>query len=143
MALLIPIDQFPRNASRGTAHMYSTDFLAGHWAQAGLSTGHMETVGPELQLFFCSPFAHSEDLNDQEMSVALNTRLGQPWLDHAKDAMTLFAVLAVFHTAIACWDARPRMKTRRSLTEVVLTDDFPMRVRGSRHVEVNGCNGQT
>lgn len=64
--------------------MYSTDFLAGHWAQAELSTGHMETVGPELQLFFCLSFAHSEDLNDQEMSVALNTRLGQSWLDHAK-----------------------------------------------------------
>ncbi|HEX7804083.1 MAG TPA: DUF924 family protein [Pseudoxanthomonas sp.] len=84
LALLILLDQFPRNAFRGTAHMYSTDFLARHWAQAAISVGHMEAVDSEMQLFFCLPFAHSEDLNDQEVSVALNARLGQPWHDHAK-----------------------------------------------------------
>lgn len=84
LALLILLDQFPRNAFRGTAHMYATDFLARHWAQVALSAGHMEAICAELQLFFCLPFAHSEHLDDQEVSVALNVRLGQPWLDHAK-----------------------------------------------------------
>ena len=38
----------------------------------------------ELQLFFYLPFAHSEDLADQERSVALARRLGEPDLAHAE-----------------------------------------------------------
>jgi uncharacterized protein (DUF924 family) len=43
----------------------------------------MVRVEPDLRLFFCLPFAHSEDLADQELSVRLNARLGQPWREHA------------------------------------------------------------
>lgn len=84
LALLILTDQFPRNAFRGTAHMYATDPLARFYARQALETGHMEHVEPDVRLFFCLPFAHSEDLVDQELSVALNAGLGQPWLAHAE-----------------------------------------------------------
>ncbi|WP_376767770.1 DUF924 family protein [Mesorhizobium zhangyense] len=84
LALLILTDQFPRNAFRGTAHMYATDPLARHYARLALDAGHMEQVEPDLRLFFCLPFAHSEDIADQDLSVKLNARLGQPWLDHAE-----------------------------------------------------------
>lgn len=83
LALLILVDQFPRNAFRGTGHMYATDPLARFYARQALEAGHMEHVEPDMRLFFCLPFAHSEDLADQEMSVALNGRLGEPWLAHA------------------------------------------------------------
>lgn len=84
LALLILTDQFPRNAFRGTGHMYATDPLARHYARQAHAGGHMERVEPDLRLFFCLPFAHSEDIADQDLSVALNARLGQPWLDHAE-----------------------------------------------------------
>ncbi|MCZ4072078.1 DUF924 family protein [Agrobacterium sp. LMR679] len=84
LALLILTDQFPRNAFRGTGHMYATDPLARHYAGQALDAGHMERVEPDLRLFFCLPFAHSEGMADQEISVALNSRLGEPWLVHAE-----------------------------------------------------------
>ena len=84
LALLILLDQFPRNAFRGTARMYETDPLARHYARKAESVGHMRKVDADLKLFFCLPFAHSEDVVDQDLSVALNARLGQPWLSHAE-----------------------------------------------------------
>ena len=84
LALLILLDQFPRNAFRGTARMYATDVLARHFARAAQSAGQMDGVDADLRLFFCLPFAHSEDSHDQDVSVALNARLGQPWLAHAE-----------------------------------------------------------
>lgn len=84
LALLILTDQFPRNAFRGTGHMYATDPLARHYGRHALDAGHMEQVAPDLRLFFCLPFAHSEEIADQELSVTLNARLGQPWLEHAE-----------------------------------------------------------
>lgn len=84
LALLILTDQFPRNAFRGTGHMYATDPLARHYARQALDAGHMNHVEPDLRLFFCLPFAHSEDIRDQNLSVRLNAGLGQPWSDHAE-----------------------------------------------------------
>jgi len=84
LALLILTDQFPRNAFRGTGHMYATDPLARHYARLARRANHMDRVEPELRLFFCLPFAHSEDMADQDISVALNARLGEPWLSHAE-----------------------------------------------------------
>ena len=84
LALLILLDQFPRNAFRGTAHMYATDALARHVARVGLAQDYMVQVDAALQLFFCLPFAHSEDLVDQDLSVMLNARLGPTSLAHAE-----------------------------------------------------------
>lgn len=84
LALLILLDQFPRNAFRGTARMYATDVLARHYARTAESAGHMTEVDADLRLFFCLPFAHSEDAGDQNLSVELNARLGQPWRSHAE-----------------------------------------------------------
>lgn len=83
LALLLLTDQFPRNAFRNTSHMYATDPLARHFARHAYEHGQMMKVEPRLRLFFCLPFAHSEDSADQALSVELNARLGQPWLSHA------------------------------------------------------------
>ncbi|WP_090452538.1 DUF924 family protein [Dyella sp. OK004] len=84
LALLLLTDQFPRNAFRGTARMYATDGLARAFARTALARSYMAAVDPDLRLFFCLPFAHSEDVADQALSVALNAQLGQPWLAHAQ-----------------------------------------------------------
>ena len=43
-----------------------------------------DRVERPLRLFFCLPFAHSEDLPEQDISVLLNAKLCQPWLGHAE-----------------------------------------------------------
>jgi uncharacterized protein (DUF924 family) len=83
LALVILLDQFPRNAFRGTARMYATDGHARFVADAAIKAGHDRAVDHELAKFFYLPFAHSEDLADQERSVALARRLGEPDLSHA------------------------------------------------------------
>lgn len=84
LALLLLLDQFPRNAFRGTPRMYTTDPLARHFARMAHEAGHMDFVDPALRLFFCLPFAHSEDIADQHLSVKLNTRLGPAFRAHAQ-----------------------------------------------------------
>ncbi len=68
-ALLILLDQYPRNAFRGTAHMFATDGLALHYARTALQ--HIEKVPQALRNFVCLPFMHAELLEVQEQSLAL------------------------------------------------------------------------
>lgn len=84
LALMVLLDQFPRNAFRGTARMYATDALALRLARQALALGHMQRVEAPLRLFFCLPFAHAESLADQEVSVRLNTLLGPGARAHAE-----------------------------------------------------------
>lgn len=84
LALMILLDQFPRNSFRGTARMYATDETARWFAREALKKPHMQEVPAALQLFFCLPFAHSEQLADQDLSVELNTLLGADARSHAE-----------------------------------------------------------
>ena len=83
LALLILTDQFPRNVFRGTAHMYATDPLARHYARGANRLEYLDRVEPDLRVFLCLPFTHSEDLADQELAVALNQRINGPSLQYA------------------------------------------------------------
>jgi uncharacterized protein (DUF924 family) len=78
LALVILLDQFPRNAFRGTPRMYATDVRAREVAGAAIDAGHMEAVARELRTFFVLPFGHSERLPDQEQAVRLARTLGDP-----------------------------------------------------------------
>lgn len=71
LALLILLDQFPRNLYRGTAHAFATDPLARTFARAALAAGHDQAVEAKLRPFFYLPFEHSESLADQEFCVEL------------------------------------------------------------------------
>lgn len=72
LALVLLLDQFPRNAFRGTAHMYATDPLARVFAARAVRAGFDREVDAELRPFLYLPYMHSEDLADQERSVELN-----------------------------------------------------------------------
>lgn len=76
LALLVLLDQIPRNVFRGNAHAYATDPLARRFATQALAAGHDQACPPELRLFFYLPFEHSEDTADQQRSVALFEALG-------------------------------------------------------------------
>jgi uncharacterized protein (DUF924 family) len=76
LALLILLDQFPRNILRGDARAFATDPLARAVAAGALVRGFDSQVPEELQKFFYLPFEHSEDLADQERCIALNKAAG-------------------------------------------------------------------
>jgi uncharacterized protein (DUF924 family) len=84
LALILLLDQFPRNAFRGTPRMYATDAKARAMAAAAIDAGHDQAVAKDLRLFIYLPFGHSEDPADQERSVALVQAVGEPDLSHAK-----------------------------------------------------------
>lgn len=71
LALMILLDQFPRNAYRGTAHMFATDLLAQYFAERAIAAGHDLVVDARLRQFFYLPFEHAESLVAQHRSVAL------------------------------------------------------------------------
>jgi uncharacterized protein (DUF924 family) len=71
LALLILLDQFPRNLYRGTAHSWATDPLAHRLAVEAVDRGHHKGFEPDLRQFFYLPFEHSETLADQAKGVAL------------------------------------------------------------------------
>ncbi|WP_076998084.1 DUF924 family protein [Variovorax sp. KK3] len=75
LALLVLLDQFPRNGFRGSAHMFATDGKARAVARAAIAAGLDQQVDSALRPFFYLPFMHSESLEDQERSVALNAAL--------------------------------------------------------------------
>jgi len=76
LALLILLDQFPRNMFRGNARAFATDPLARAIAAGAIVRGFDSQVAKELRGFFYLPFEHSEDLADQERCIALNKAAG-------------------------------------------------------------------
>jgi uncharacterized protein (DUF924 family) len=76
LALILLLDQFPRNLYRDSAHALATDPLARSIARLSLEAGYHLEVEPELKPFFFLPFEHSEDLADQDRSVALYEAAG-------------------------------------------------------------------
>ena len=76
LALLLLLDQIPRNIFRGSGHAFATDGLARHFARLALDAGHDAACEPSLRAFFYLPFEHSEALADQERSVALFAAMG-------------------------------------------------------------------
>ena len=71
LALLVLLDQFPRNAWRGSGHMFATDGKALAVARAAVDAGFDRRVDDALRAFFYMPFMHSESLADQERCVEL------------------------------------------------------------------------
>jgi uncharacterized protein (DUF924 family) len=71
LALVLLLDQIPRNIFRGTPRAYVTDAAAREAADRALARGFDRLVPPVWRLFFYMPLHHSEDLADQRRSVAL------------------------------------------------------------------------
>jgi uncharacterized protein (DUF924 family) len=76
LALVILLDQFPRNMFRDSARAFAADPLARDVADKAIASGFDKAVARELRAFFYLPFMHSEDLADQEYCVALCRALG-------------------------------------------------------------------
>ena len=85
LALVLLLDQIPRNVFRGSAHAFATDGLAREVARNAIAAGFDRQVDPALRLFFYMPFEHSEDMADQDRAVQLFTAMGDAgYLDYAR-----------------------------------------------------------
>ena len=76
LALLILLDQFPRNMFRGEARAFATDPLARAITAGALVRGYDALVPQNMRAFFYLPFEHSEDMADQERGLALYKAVG-------------------------------------------------------------------
>ncbi len=80
LALVLLLDQIPRNIFRGSGHAFATDLLALHLATRAVDAGFDTQVDPALRFFFYLPFEHSETMPDQQRAVDLFTALGDAGL---------------------------------------------------------------
>jgi uncharacterized protein (DUF924 family) len=76
LALVILLDQFPRNMFRDSARAFAIDTQARAVADRAIARGFDHDVTPELRGFFYLPFMHSEHPADQERSLSLTAASG-------------------------------------------------------------------
>jgi len=76
LALVIVLDQFPRNMFRSSARAFATDDQALKVAGAAIDAGFDDELADEAQHFLYMPFMHAEDLAAQDRGVALFEALG-------------------------------------------------------------------
>ncbi len=70
-ALMILLDQFPRNLFRGSPRAFATDAQALAIAERAIARGFDKAFQPPESRFIYMPFMHAEDLAHQERCVAL------------------------------------------------------------------------
>jgi len=74
LAMVIVLDQFPRNMFRGEARSFASDARALTLAHAATDAGEDRALLGQQRSFLYMPFMHSENLEDQEQCVALFAR---------------------------------------------------------------------
>lgn len=77
LAIIIMLDQFPRNMYRGTVQAFETDPLARQWAGRAIDKGmDQQQPAPNRRMFFYLPFEHAENMADQNEAVRLFEKMG-------------------------------------------------------------------
>jgi uncharacterized protein (DUF924 family) len=71
LALVIVLDQFPRNMFRGDARTHATDGKALDAAKYAIEQALDRELPPFQRMFLYMPFMHAEDARDQRISVGL------------------------------------------------------------------------
>ena len=84
LALLVLLDQFPRNAFRDTAHMFATDALALMFAKNAIAAGLDRDVAEDVRAFVYMPLMHSEALDDQHACCIHMQQFGGESLKYAE-----------------------------------------------------------
>jgi uncharacterized protein (DUF924 family) len=94
LALLLLLDQFPRNMFRGSPRTFATDPLALAITDHAIEKGFDRAVPDNMRNFFYLPFQHSEQLAEQERGLALYRAWGDKdnlkWADIHADIIRRF-----------------------------------------------------
>jgi uncharacterized protein (DUF924 family) len=77
LALILLLDQFPRNMFRGTARAFATDALALAAAQRAVAGGFDRSMQPVERMFVYLPFEHAESLEEQAKARELTKPLAE------------------------------------------------------------------
>ena len=105
LALVIVLDQFPRNMFRGDAHAFAADEQAREVAARAIERGYDQQLSPIQRSFMYLPYMHSESLADQKRSLALYDALGNPLnLDFARKHHSIIARFGRFPQRNAALD---------------------------------------
>jgi uncharacterized protein (DUF924 family) len=78
LALILLLDQIPRNIYRDSPHAFAADALAHGVAQRAIARGFDAATEEALRLFFYLPLEHAEDLQSQDEGVRLTAPLADP-----------------------------------------------------------------
>lgn len=75
LALIVVLDQFPRNMFRGSRRAFEADALARKATRHALAKEYDRTLRPVERMFVYLPLEHSEHLPDQELCIRLMKEL--------------------------------------------------------------------
>ena len=93
LALVVTLDQFPRNMFRGTARAFASDSLALAAARETIAREFDRLLSPVERPFVYLPFEHAEDLAAQRRSLALFHGLDR---EHVEYASRHFEIISRF-----------------------------------------------
>lgn len=120
LALVIILDQAPRNVWRGSNAAFALDPLARQAAMSMLDAGFDWALPKERRAFVYLPFSHSEDIEDQALSVLMcEERLGPDSENtrHARAHMDVIARFGRFPHRNAVLDRTPRPEETKFLDQ--------------------------
>lgn len=100
LALIILNDQFPRNLYRGSGKAFSHDPLALEYSRQLVNSDAFNELEPIEKTFSLMPFEHSENIEDQEFSVAKFTELAESADDEWQEQMRFYLKYAEDHRDI-------------------------------------------
>ncbi|WP_310598242.1 DUF924 family protein [Aeromonas aquatica] len=86
LALILLLDQLPRNIHRGTPAAFAQDAKARDLCLKGLSLGADKSLSPLARVFFYLPLEHGESREQQARSVALFEALASEQAESATQA---------------------------------------------------------
>lgn len=100
MALIILFDQFPRNIFRNKAESFSYDHIALRLARSIIDMNEDINLEPIKRFFLYLPFEHSENKEDQEISIRKFKRLYQNVDSNIQEHFKVFLDYAVKHKVV-------------------------------------------
>ncbi len=99
-ALIILLDQFPRNIYRGSAQAFAYDSIARAQCLQGLDASQDQALPPLARVFFYLPLEHSESLRDQQRCVELMRQLESDVPTDRRQTFATFTRYAIDHMKI-------------------------------------------
>jgi uncharacterized protein (DUF924 family) len=96
LALILLLDQVPRNVYRGSAHTFATDGAALLVAERAIARGFDGARADKLRQFFYLPLMHAENLEAQQRCVALFEALRPAFAESLKYAKEHCDIIARF-----------------------------------------------
>lgn len=100
LALVLVLDQFPRNLYRGSEQAFAFDPVALKVASVALDAGLDQELAPVESLFLYLPFEHAEDLEAQARAVELIAAQVERAPQGLKSAFEEFLSFAVRHQKV-------------------------------------------